>query len=361
VPGNGVDDDGNGYVDDVYGVDLTSTSANQNLDDGHGHGTHVAGIIAAASNGRGVVGVAPQAKLMAVKVLDATGAGKTGAVAEGIRYAAANGARVINVSIQGNDPDPRLDDAIAAAGAANALVVVAAGNDARNIDTVPSYPAAIPAPNLVGVAATAPEDGRGLDSYSNYGRMTVSLAAPGGLILSTTNDGSYGEKSGTSMAAPMVSGVAALMVSINPNISAIDLRALLLGHAGRSSLPVGAGYVDALDSVLATTTAVGSGTTQAPRLQILRATAEAKRTQLQVAVIGSTQAIRTYRVTLDNKRVASLTARRATFTVTLSRKGRNARIDALDASGRPLATVKKTVNRLRAGKRDVNTGKGIGT
>ena len=107
VPGNGADDDGNGYVDDVYGVDLTSTSAAQNLSDGHGHGTHVAGIVAAAANRRGVVGVAPRAKIMTVRVLDDTGAGTTGAVAEGIRYAAANGARVINASIQGDEPDPR--------------------------------------------------------------------------------------------------------------------------------------------------------------------------------------------------------------------------------------------------------------
>ena len=109
VPGNGVDDDGNGYVDDVHGVDLTTTSPAQDVSDGHGHGTHVAGIVAAAANGRGVVGVAPRAKVMAVKVLTAEGGGTTGAEAEGIRYAAANGARVINVSIQGDDPDSRLN------------------------------------------------------------------------------------------------------------------------------------------------------------------------------------------------------------------------------------------------------------
>ena len=137
VPGNGADDDGNGYVDDIYGVDLTSTRAAQNLSDGHGHGTHVAGIVAAAANRRGVVGVAPRAKLMTVRVLDDTGAGTTGAVAEGIRYAAANGARVINASIQGDQPDPRMEAAIAAAGEANALVVVSAGNSAQDIDAKP--------------------------------------------------------------------------------------------------------------------------------------------------------------------------------------------------------------------------------
>ena len=159
VPGNGADDDGNGYVDDVYGIDLSSRQVSQNLSDGHGHGTHVAGIIAAAANRRGVVGVAPRAKIMTVRVLDDTGAGTTGAVAEGIRYAAANGARVINASIQGDFPDPNMEAAIAAAGAANALVVVSAGNSARDIDAQPSYPAAIAAPNLVSVAATAPDAG----------------------------------------------------------------------------------------------------------------------------------------------------------------------------------------------------------
>jgi subtilisin family serine protease len=361
VPGNGVDDDRNGYVDDVHGVDLTTTGAAQNLNDGHGHGTHVAGIVAAAANGRGVVGVAPQAKIMTVRVLADDGSGTTGAVAEGIRYAAANGARVINASLQGDENDPRLVDAVAAAGAANALVVASAGNDSRDIDQRPAYPAAIPSPNLIAVAATAPSDGRGLDSYSNFGRLTVGLAAPGGVILSTTNDGSYGDKSGTSMAAPMVSGVAALMVAVNPNISAVDLRALLLEQAGRARLPVAAGYLDALDSVLAATTAVGSDTGQPPGLRILTATSDRRRTQLQVAVVGSRQAIRRYRVRLDSRTAAGVTARKATFTVTMRRRARRAQIDALDPSGRPLATVKGKVRPLRAGKRGVRTGHGVRT
>jgi hypothetical protein len=163
------------------------------------------------------------------------------------------------------------------------------------------------------------------------------------------------------MAAPMVSGVAALMVSLNPGISAIDLRALLLQHARRSSLPVAAGYADALNSALAATTTVGYDSTQPPRVQILRATSDAKRTQLQVAVIGSTQAIKRYRVRLDNKNVAALTARKATFTVSLPRRGRRAQVDAVDASGRRLAGAKRTVSRLRAGKRLVNRGRGVGT
>ncbi len=360
VPGNGVDDDGNGYVDDVHGVDLTTTSPGQDVSDGHGHGTHVAGIVAAAANGRGVVGVAPRAKVMAVKVLTAQGGGTTGAEAEGIRYAAANGARVINVSIQGDDPDPRLNEAIAAAAAANALVVVSAGNSARNIDDQPSYPAAIPAPNLIGVAATAPEEGRTLDENSNYGRLTVQLAAPGQEILSTSNSGSFEYKSGTSMAAPMVSGVAALMASVNPRITAGELRGLLLQSAARAELPIGAGYLDALASAVAATTATSYGNSQAPQLRVLRATTKASKLQVQAALLGSAQAIATYRVSLDGRRVANLRPGRSPFSVTLRKRGRVVRIDALNAAGQVLARAQRRVAKLRAGKRGVKGGHGIG-
>jgi subtilisin family serine protease len=292
VPGNGVDDDHNGLVDDVHGADLTTTAAQQDLSDANGHGTHVAGIIAAAADGRGVVGVAPKAKIMTVRVLNAQGAGTTGGLADGIRYAAANGARIVNLSLESDAPDPRVDEAIAAAAAANVLVVAAAGNDGRDLDSQPADPAAIPAPNLVGVAATTPEDGRGIASFSNYGQLTVPLAAPGEAILSTSNTGGYVDESGTSMAAPMVSGVAALMASANPRLTAADLRALLLQNAIRSPLRVSAGYVDALRAVLATSTAVGYDGTQPPQLRILQATAKGRRTQLQAAVLGSTAAIR---------------------------------------------------------------------
>jgi hypothetical protein len=163
------------------------------------------------------------------------------------------------------------------------------------------------------------------------------------------------------MAAPMVSGVAALMIAVNPAISAVDLRAQLLQHAKRTQLPVSAGYVDALDSVLATSTAVGSTTGQPPRLRILTATSSRRRTQLQVAVTGSRQAIRRYAVRLDNRKAAGLAARGTMFTVTVRRRSRRTQIDALDASGRRLATVKGAVKPLRKGKRGVNTGRGIGT
>ncbi len=242
IPGNGIDDDGNGYVDDVHGVDLTNDGkANEDLHDGFGHGTHVSGTIAAAANGRGVVGVAFKAKLMTVKVLDDNGAGMTGAVAEGIRYAAANGARIINLSIESSVDDPRVRAAIEAAAAANVLVICSAGNSGYNVDQTPVYPVSIAAPNLVGVAATEPDDGRALPDFSNYGKLTIPVAAPGVDVLSTSRTGGYELKSGTSMAAPHVTGVAALMASLAPNLPAADLRALLLQNAARGSVPVGAG------------------------------------------------------------------------------------------------------------------------
>ena len=216
VPDNDVDDDNNGYVDDVHGVDLSSSRPGQNLSDGWGHGTHVAGIVGAARNSRGVVGVAPRAKLMIVRVLDDKGAGTTGGVAEGIRYAAANGARVINLSLSGPERDPRLVAAVQAANAANVLLVTSAGNDGVDIDSKPAYPAALPASNLLAVASTDPDSGRDISKFSNYGRLAVQVAAPGAEILSTASDGSYVLKSGTSMAAPIVAGVAALAAERQP-------------------------------------------------------------------------------------------------------------------------------------------------
>jgi len=360
VPGNGVDDDRNGFVDDVHGVDFTTGAPGQDLTDGNGHGTHVAGIIAAAANGVGVVGVAPKAKVMVVKVLDAQLAGTTVGVAAAIRYAAANGARIINLSLRGTVPDPRLNEAIAAAAAANVLVVVGAGNDARDIDTQPVYPASIAAPNLVSVAATIPQDGRAIADFSNFGQLTVQLAAPGDAILSTSNTGGWIDESGTSMASPMVAGVAALMLGANPRLSAADLRALLLQNAVRAPLKVAAGYVDALRSVVAASTAVDGGAAQAPRLRVLNATAKGDHTDVQAAVVGSTAAVRRYVVRLDGRPAARLTARASPFKLTLRRRGHRVAIQALDASGRVLARAQRAVGAVGSGKSGASGGAQIG-
>jgi subtilisin family serine protease len=363
VPGNRVDDDANGYIDDVHGVDLTTDRRGvQDLSDGNGHGTHVAGTIAGAANGRGVVGVAFRARLMIVKVLDAGGAGTTGGVAEGIRYAAANGARIINLSLGGPTRDPALVEAVRAAEQANVLLVCSAGNLGNNVDVAPSYPVSIAAGNMVGVAATEPASGRELGSFSNYGHNTIALAAPGVSVLSSSNDGGYELKSGTSMAAPHAAGVAALMASMRPDMSAAELRALLLQNAGRSSLPVSAGYLDALSSVLSAASASTYRLGQPPLVRVLAAQRKGRQTVVQVAVLGDTRGVARYRLSLGRRRVAELRKGSSPFTVRLrGRPGRRLRVDALDAGGRVIASGTRKVRGVRKGKRGVRRGSGVGT
>src|SRR4051812_10161350 len=361
VPGNGVDDDDNGYVDDVHGVDLSSTSRRQDLSDGFGHGTHVSGTIAAAANGRGVVGVAFRAKIMVVKVLDGAGAGSTGALAEGIRYAAANGARIINLSLETTVDDPRVRAAVAGAAAANVLVICSAGNSGFDVDRRPTFPVGIPAPNVVGVAATSPDAGRALADFSNYGRLTVPVAAPGVQIPSTSKSGGYEYKSGTSMAAPHVTGVAALMAAVAPRLTAAELRGLLLQYASRTNLPIGAGYVDALGAVTAAAGAASFEQGQPPQARVLRATRRGKVTQVQMALFGAVQAVKRVRVSLDGRAVATLQGGRSPISVRIrGRAGKRVRVAALAADGRPLATASARVHGVRAGKRGVSQGGGLG-
>ncbi len=254
IAGNGIDDDANGYVDDVHGVNLSTEGGPQDLSDRNGHGTLVAGVIAAAADRRGIVGVAYRSKLMTVKVLNATASGTMSAVAAGIRYAVANGARVINLSLGSDDPDPDIQSAIEEAGAANVLVVCSAGNMHRDIDTVPSYPASLPEPNVVGVAASAAADGgRTLTPFTNWGPTAIPLAAPGDRILTTSRDGRYAYAWGTSLAAPHVSGVAALVASAQPGISAAAMRSALVSTAAPGPPPMRVRYVDAFAAVRSVT------------------------------------------------------------------------------------------------------------
>lgn len=207
TPGNGIDDDGNGVEDDLHGADFVDEShplpdpdgtPDGDPNDFHYHGTHVAGTAAAeAGNGiapdeGGIAGVAPGAEVMAVRVLDAEGRGDTAAVAEGIVYAAENGADVINLSLGGEaeEPDTILSEAINDASDApqDPVVVVAAGNDGVDNDVQPFSPCVIPdpPPNLLCVAA-AGSDGR-LAGFSNWGEQTVDLAAPGVGVVSALAD-----------------------------------------------------------------------------------------------------------------------------------------------------------------------------
>ena len=227
IPGNGIDDDGNGFVDDVHGFDFANDDGDP-MDD-NDHGTHVAGTIAATgNNGVGVVGVAPNTQIMALKFMNADGFGSTSDAVRALNYATlmkdSYGVDVIvtNNSWGGGGFSQSLHDAIATSGQQDILFVAAAGNETNNNDVSPSYPANYDLDNVISVAATDSNDA--LASFSNSGVQTVHVAAPGVGILSTLAGGGYGSMSGTSMAAPHVAGVAALAAAIMPDATAAEIR-----------------------------------------------------------------------------------------------------------------------------------------
>lgn len=223
IPGNGIDDDGNGYVDDVYGASTISDERFHNGDpmDDHGHGTHVAGIIAASNNKEGIVGVAYNSKIMAVKAGQASGVFAQSDIAEAIIYAYENGADVINMSFGGSACSIAVQDALETA-YTRCVLVASAGNDGKrneplsqnDPECLPSYPAALPyVIGVMSVNALGVESGfTNYDAYA-YNSVEYELYAPGEAILSTLPNKRYGKLSGTSMAAPIVSGAAALLRS----------------------------------------------------------------------------------------------------------------------------------------------------
>ncbi len=228
IPGNQRDDDGNGYIDDIHGIDLVDSPTGTPLSkDENGHGTHVAGTIAAASNDFGVVGLAHGVRLLGIRIFDATGrGGAVSAVIAGLDYAARQGARVVNASFGGPFYSQAAFDAYSAAGSAGVLVVCAAGNETRNNDLAPGYPASYRLPNLLSVASV--NQAGELSRFSNYGLDSVDVAAPGERIYSTYTNNSYTFLDGTSMATPHVSAVAALVLSRHSGLAVEELRQRLL-------------------------------------------------------------------------------------------------------------------------------------
>jgi len=233
IPGNGIDDDHNGYVDDVHGWNFVD---NTNLvDDGFGHGTHVAGIVGAVGgNGIGVAGVAWQVSLMPLKFEDSRGIGSTSSVLAALNYATMmrrdHGIDIVatNNSWQSVAGFSQLaHDAIQAESDAGIVFVAAAGNNGTDNDVTPRYPAGYRLPNVITVAAT--DGGDQLAGLSNYGATTVDLGAPGIMIQSTFPGATYGMLSGTSMAAPQVTGVVALLAAAKPGITVAEARAAILG------------------------------------------------------------------------------------------------------------------------------------
>ncbi len=240
VPGDGVDNDGNGVVDDVYGFNAVSgATAPGDPRDDHGHGTHCAGTIGAVgNNGVGVAGICHRIKLMAVKFLTSSGSGSLYDAVRALQYVTAAKQRGVNVVLSSNSWSgtayySALYAAVADAQAAGILAVAAAGNDNVNIDIQPRYPAAFALDNVITVAAIDSNGNRA--SFSNYGATSVDIAAPGVSILSTFPTSSYSSLSGTSMATPLISGVVALVKSRYPSWSAAELKSALLRPETRKS------------------------------------------------------------------------------------------------------------------------------
>lgn len=231
IAGNGLDDDGNGYVDDIHGYDFYAGDADPM--DENGHGTHVSGIIAAAENGIGVVGInAHAAKIMALRFLGPDGSGYTSGAVLALEYAVNNGAHLTNNSWGGGGYSVAMYDMIAQAMAANQLFVAAAGNDNVNIDTTPTYPASYNLANVITVGSSDYYDAK--SSFSNYGVNSVDLLAPGSEIASTYPNNQYVYASGTSMASPYVAGVASLLVGKNTDAPFEIIKEMILSHGDQT-------------------------------------------------------------------------------------------------------------------------------
>jgi subtilisin family serine protease len=230
------------YVDDQLGAvdDLHGFNAVENLRDpmdDNGHGTHCAGIIGAVgNNGEGVAGVNWKVEIMPLKFMSSTGAGTTKDAVEAINYVidrkrAGVNVRIISASWGSTRRSKALEDAIRKAGEAGILFVAASGNSTADTDKRPHYPSSYKLPNVIAVAALNRRDE--LAGFSNFGAQSVHVAAPGAEILSTWLNDNYREASGTSMATPVVSGVAALVLSVEPNLSVKELRERLLSSVDK--------------------------------------------------------------------------------------------------------------------------------
>jgi len=231
---NGVDDDGNGFVDDVHGWNFVNNS--NDLKDNHGHGTHIAGIVGAeGGNGIGISGISPRVSLMVLKYYDpkAPGVNNLSNTVKAIKYAIQMNANIINYSGGGTEPNMEERAAVELANQKGILFVAAAGNERSNSDIKGYYPADYDLPNIISV--TAIDRSKSVLPTSNYGERSVHIAAPGNDILSTLPGGKYGPMTGTSQATAFASGVAALIMANNQELKRPDRIIKYLTQTGDTS------------------------------------------------------------------------------------------------------------------------------
>jgi len=362
TPGNGIDDDRNGYVDDVYGANIKAL--NGNVEDDNGHGTHVAGIVAAqAGNGIGGSGIAPGAKIMSVKVLDANRAGDSSQLAKGIRYAVDQGAKILNVSINGNGTSPDLDQALTYAGQKGATIVASAGNNSRDIDLAPSYPASSTEPAVLTVTATQPTGG--LLSIANRGLHSIDLAAPGDQILSTARGSGYELRQGTSMAAPFVAGSLALLAAARPDLGQPALRAAIVQSAPKPSLLAGLLEDGALNVAAALRTVLPGDMWQARAAAIddeagtaasaisLKVSAKRRVRAGRSATVrwtatGAAERVVSWRVLLNGKRIKTVPGTKSVLRKRVNTPGTHRwKIVGIDADGNHIVSAARTFKVLR--------------
>ncbi|WP_455210569.1 S8 family serine peptidase, partial [Kaarinaea lacus] len=299
IRNNGIDDDGNGYVDDWRGWDFVNND-NYPLDD-NDHGSHVSGTIAAqGDNGIGVVGVNWRAKIMPLKFMNNLGRGTIANAISAIEYAVAMGAKVSNHSWGGTGFSTALSNAIAAANRAGHLVIAAAGNSGNNSDNIPIYPAAYNLPNIISVAATDQNDR--LATFSNFGTNSVDLGAPGVGIVSTIRNSNYASFNGTSMAVPHVTGAAALLLAQNPALTMAQLKTAIINSvdpiAALNGRSVSGGRLNITQALAQITPAVNIDVTPITRQLEIGQT-------LQFTAAGGTGP---YSWSVDNTVVASINA-----------------------------------------------------
>lgn len=271
IPGNGVDDDRSGFVDDVHGADLV---------DGDGdplaaelHGTAEAGVVAArAGDGIGIAGVAPRAQIMSVRVLGADARGRLDTVARGVRYALDRGARILLLALTSDATNRDLERALDAAEAAGAVVVSAAGNAGRDIDLAPEYPASLPTPAVLGVGALDRAGARAV--FSNHGERAVDVWAPGVDITAPGPGAGWHLEYGTSSASAHVAGALALLAAARPDLPVARLADTLRATArSRREVDLPAAMAD-----------VGIVTTPEARLRLAVRTARNGRTDVRMAL-----------------------------------------------------------------------------